>query len=121
MPSDSAREEALHMAPRDDEEHARVSFDRYIREHGVSGTEWQPFPRGESKPPDFNLRVSEIAYAVEVTSLLTQYEQDDGSTIAEQSIWKATERLTDDVEREAAAKGILRGGYVLTVEGPFGN
>lgn len=108
------------MALRVDEEYGRASFERYLRDRaGLTDATWQPFPYGESKPPDLGLRLGGITYGVEITSLFTQYAQEDGSTLSEQTVWKATERLTDEVERNAAALGILRGGYVLTVDGPY--
>jgi hypothetical protein len=109
------------VAPRADEEHARLSFDLHLRQvAGITDATWEPFPNGENMPPDFYLRLGDDTFAVEVMSLFTQYGQ-GGDSVSEESIWKATERLTDEVEIEAAQAGILHGGYVLTLDGPYDN
>src|SRR5262252_7294686 len=107
------------MALRSDEEFTRESFDRYLRANGVNGPVWRPHPCGESKPPDAELVLGYITYSVEITSLVTQYEQADGNTVPEVSIWRATTEMTKSVQDDLASAGLLRGSYVLTVDGPY--
>jgi hypothetical protein len=105
-----------------EEEHCREALARHLKDrHGPAADDWQPKPNGKDRPPDFHLRRSGQLYAVEVTSLMSQYRQEGGGRISAEGIWKMTEELADEVEEEAAARGTLRGGYILTVDGPYDN
>src|SRR5262245_10347429 len=108
------------MAIRVEERFSQEAFATFLRaEHQVHGAVWETEPNGEQTVPDFHLHHGGLTYAVEVTGLITQYKQAEGRPVSELGIWKATERLADEVEREAADQGLLRGVYILTLDGPY--
>jgi hypothetical protein len=108
------------MATRVEEQFCQGAFADFLRvEHQIHGAVWEAEPNGEKTVPDFYLHHGGQRYAVEITGLMTQYEQTDGGSVSELGIWKAAERLADEVEREATARGLLRGLYVLTLHGPY--
>lgn len=108
------------MATRVEEQFCQGAFGDFLRaDHQVHGARWEAEPNGEKTAPDFYLHHAGQTYAVEVTGLMTQYEQAEGGSVSELGIWKATERLADEVEREATARGLLRGVYILILHGPY--
>jgi hypothetical protein len=110
------------MATRNEEAICQKAFDGYLRGQlaGISFV-WESEPNGEKTPPDFHLHFSRHCYAVEVTTLMTQYEQSAGRPISDLGIWKMTEDLAQEVEDQTLQEGSLRGVYVLTVDGPYDN
>ena len=108
------------MAIRVEEHFCKEAFAEFLRaEYQVHGAVWETEPNGEKTVPDFHLHHVGQTYTVEVTGLMTQYEQARGGSVSELGIWKAGERLADEVEREATAQGLLHGVYVLTLDGPY--
>jgi hypothetical protein len=110
------------MATRKEEAVCQEAFDGYLRgQHADHSVAWEPEPNGEKTPPDFHLHFGRHCYAVEVTTLMTQYEQSAGRPISDRGIWKMTEDLAQEVEDQTLQEGSLRGVYVLTVDGPYDN
>jgi hypothetical protein len=108
------------MATRKEEDYCKTAFDDYLRHRlGVLDGVWEAEPNGETTAPDFCLRHGGRTYAVEVTTLMTQFQQAAGGRISDQGIWKMTGDLAERAEQEATARGLLRGVYVLTVDGPY--
>src|SRR5262249_3986207 len=108
------------MAMLADEDFSKKAFADYLKsQHGIQSPAWEAEPNGKATVPDFHLHYRSLTYAVEVTALMSQYEQEKGNTISELGIWNSTERLADEVEREAMEKGLLRGAYILTLDGPY--
>src|SRR5438552_734997 len=108
------------MAIRPEEEFCQKAFSDYL--HGpqqIHGEVWEPEPNGSKTAPDFHLRHGGLTHAVEVTALMTQYEQAEGGPVSELGIWMTTERLADEVEKQAIEQGLLNGAYVLTLDGPY--
>ena len=98
------------MAMRTDEQFCQEAFGAYLRvRHSVLPDEWVQEPRGQKTPPDFHLYWHGVTFAVEVTGLMSQYEQTEGASISELGVWKTTERLAQEVEREARNAGLLHG------------
>jgi hypothetical protein len=108
------------MAIRVEEQFCQKAFTDFLRaEHKVHSAVWEIEPNGEKTVPDFHLHHGSVTYAVEVTGLMAQYDQTEGQPVSELGIWKATERLADEVEREATDQGSLHGIYILTLDGPY--
>lgn len=108
------------MSKRPEEEFSEEVFTEFLKaEHGVQDMEWKHEPNGETTSPDFHLRCGGRTFAVEVTAIMTTYEQTGRQPVSDLGIWKATERLAEEVEREAIAAGALRGTYILTIDGPY--
>src|SRR6266404_6798253 len=108
------------METREEEQFCQKAFEGYLQaEHHIHGAVWEPEPNGEKTIPDFHLRHAGLKYAVEVTELMTQYEQAQGGPLSKLSIWKPTERLAHEVEREATDQGLLHGVYIFTLDGPY--
>jgi hypothetical protein len=108
------------MAMRADEEFCQRAFADYLQvAHRIHDAVWESEPNGKMTVPDFHLHHAGLKYSVEVTVLMTHYEQASGEQVSELGIWKATERLANEVEREATAQGILHGIYILTLDGPY--
>jgi hypothetical protein len=105
------------MSVRPEEQFCQNSFDAYLRapERGIAPAWREP----ERDPPDLLLTVSGRLYAVEVTALMTQYEDAEGRSLSELGLWKGTAHLAAGIEREARGWGVLRGSYVLTLDGPY--
>jgi hypothetical protein len=110
------------MTSKEVEEYCRGAFDEYLRdEMGVDETSWRPEPNGKTTPPDYHLSQGGVMYAVEVTALFTQYEQENGESLSDHGLWEVATRLVKEVEQQARSEGRLRGSYMLTLQGPYHN
>lgn len=108
------------MSKRPEEEFCRDVFTEFLRaEHGLQDVLWEHEPNGKATAPDFHLHFGGRTFAIEVTAIMTMYNQTDRAPVSELGIWNATGRLAEQVEREAIATGALRGTYILTVDGPY--
>jgi hypothetical protein len=113
-------QETQNMTVRPEEELCQKAFERYLQaQHGIRDTEWEPEPNGETTVPDFHMHHGGLTYAVEITALMTQSDQAEGEPVSKLGIWKTTERLAGEIEQEAIKQGLLRGGYTLTMTGPY--
>jgi hypothetical protein len=107
------------MTIREDEKFCQEAFAKYLHDQYLIQGKWVPKPNGEKKVPDFHMHYGCLTYAVEVTGLMTQYEQSEGRPIPERGILESLDSLANEVEKEANKKGLLRGNYILTLDGPY--
>ena len=77
-------------------------------------------PQAE-EPPDYWLSIGTQRFAVEVTTLVTEYSQAGKTPASEIGIGASIARLCEAIEASAKEAGILRGLYVLCFEPPFDN
>ena len=108
------------MTIRLEEQFCQETFSAYLAaNYNSQPVRWVPEPNGKARPPDFHLHYRSMAYAVEVTTLMSQLEQTKGKSIPELGLCKIAESLAADVEREMCERDLLRGAYTLILEGPY--
>jgi hypothetical protein len=109
-----------HMTIRLEEQLCQEAFTAYLAaKYNHQPIKWVPEPNGKATPPDFHLHYHSMTYAVEVTTLMSQFEQTEGKSISELGVWKITESLAADIEQEMSEKDLLSGLYILTLDGPY--
>jgi hypothetical protein len=91
----------------------RECFLAYLRDkHGPENVEDPERP--PSDPPDYYFTVKGIRYAVEATSIWEHIEKESKSHPMRTFV-TAHSNLARTVEKEARSKGVLRGGYLISV------
>ena len=101
------------MAMRTDEQFCQEAFGAYLRvRHSVLPDEWVQEPRGQKTPPDFHLYWHGVTFAVEVTGLMSQYEQTEGASISELGVLEnhrasSPRSRTGGSERRLAPRALL--------------
>jgi hypothetical protein len=99
---------------REDEEHARVSFDAWLSSLQVQRRDWEEVPR-KDEPPDYYFRLGETRYAVEVTALMDRLDLGAGPQPS-RSVIASISRFVREIESEAVSRGILQGAYIVSAQ-----
>jgi hypothetical protein len=98
------------MGKRDDEEFAKEAFSRFLARSGITGSVWQDGP----DPPDFTLSFEASEFAVEVTQVMEQFDLGE-RPLSYRGIAKALKGLTQRIQAQATAAGVLKGTWVLAL------
>jgi hypothetical protein len=90
-----------------DEEFARSSYQRYLRNMRVEGV----LEDGKD-PPDYTLSYCGVQYAVEVTRVVANVHF-ESKKISKRAAWDSLERMRAEIENKAREEGEPRGWYYL--------
>ena len=93
-----------------DEDFARETFERFLKARCHGGTLWST----GGEPPDYDLEVDHVSYAVEITQIMGSIEL-AGQHISARATIESLRRFVSAVEWRAVDLGILTGGYHLHV------
>jgi len=91
---------------REDERLCKREFTEYLRSRGVVDLSWDD---GDD-PPDYDLIVSNVRYAVEVTNMMENVDM-NGQHMSHLGFRRTVTKFLKGVEEEARQAGILSGPY----------
>lgn len=105
------------MVKRADEELAKREFSFFLQNSlNLHDYLWHDVPQ-KDEPPDFLLTIQKKLYSVEVTSIMEMIEM-GGITFSSLAVSVFIKNFVESIEKASIDKGILRGGYVVTMS-PF--
>jgi hypothetical protein len=97
----------------DHEEFCKAVFSRYLTGQKPDLVpRWEPYPKGENAPPDFNLYLDGDIYAVEITQF-KQLKKYEGTDVQVRQAEASRVKIVNKLEEEAIAEDILRGTYCI--------
>ena len=98
---------------RRDEEFARIAFSRHLALClSPEAATWLP----GSNPPDYELQIGGVVFAVEVTRVCEQVPL-RGRLVPAEGIEASLSRFVDDLRDAVLAEGPIPGSYVLSLDG----
>lgn len=98
------------MTKRKDEEFARLAFEYFLSNHGMSN-QWQD----GRDPPDFEVTIEGVVHPVEVAQLMETVSS--GETNRSERGWSAVlSKIADEVEAVMKHRGVLRGTYCIHLD-----
>src|SRR5689334_11080515 len=104
---------------REDEEHAKASFDRYLRNKYPNITiEWEDVEQ-QNEPPDYFVYLGTEKIAVEVTTLMEAVELGGPKAITFQGVIHWMDKFVKETEKIAFSQDYLRGEYVIRFNRPI--
>ena len=105
------------MPEKPEERFCREAFTRHLKTTQFSQpSQWVHEPKGNATPPDYYMQCGSLIYSVEITSLMSQYEQTNQKSLSSEGIWSITEKHVQNLKCEMSM--VLHDHYILSLSSP---
>jgi hypothetical protein len=106
---------------RADEEYCKAQFDAFLRKSFVSPKVTWEDVETQDEPPEYYLRLGDLLFAVEVTTLVEKVLVGTRDPLPHAEISKILQDFVDEVGATAKAGGYLHGDYLVSFSTPIDN